>query len=251
LAGRLVVVTKRIENQTVVAQSRMTHALDHQAVLVTGGSSGLGAAVVDALLAVGALPLVLDLSPPKQDVPHALVDLSVPGAADDAVTRLVGDGSLRGVVTAAGTDACGPLAEVPAAAWDRVVAVNLLGTAAVVRAALGRLVPGGDIVTVASTLGLRALSDATAYCASKFGVVGFTRALARELSGQHRVTLVVPGGMATSFFDDRTEQYQPGPEVVLADPHHVAGLIVTAMGLPPAVEIKELIVGPPGESSWP
>jgi len=226
-------------------------ALANQAIVVTGGSSGLGAAVVDALLADGAEPHVLDLSPPKQDVPYGLVDLSQPGAAAEGVERLVGGREIRAVVTAAGTDACGRLGDVPEAVWERVVAVNLLGTAAVVRASLPRLVQGGDIVTIASTLGLRALSDATAYCASKFGVVGFTRALARELSGQHRVTLVAPGGMATSFFDQRAEQYRPGPDAVLADPSHVAGLIVAAMSLPAGVEVKELIVGPPGEPSWP
>jgi NAD(P)-dependent dehydrogenase (short-subunit alcohol dehydrogenase family) len=242
---------KSIETAALVAHSVVTIALAKQAIVVTGGSSGLGAAVVDRLLAEGAEPHVLDLSPPKQDVPYGLVDLSQPGAAEDAVNRLLGGRDVRAVVTAAGTDACGRLGDVPQPTWDRVVAVNLLGTAAVVRASLPRLVPGGDIVTIASTLGLRALSDATAYCASKFGVVGFTRALARELSGQHRVTLVVPGGMATSFFDARTEQYRPGPDAVLTDPHHVAGLIVAAMSLPTDVEVKELIVGPPGEPSWP
>jgi NAD(P)-dependent dehydrogenase (short-subunit alcohol dehydrogenase family) len=242
---------KAIETAAWVAQSVVTIALAKQAVVVTGGSSGLGAAVVDALLAEGAVPHVLDLSPPKQDVPHGLVDLSQPGAATEAVRALVGDQDIRGVVTAAGTDACGRLDDVPEITWDRVIAVNLLGTAAVVRATLPHLVPGGDVVTIASTLGLRALSDATAYCASKFGVVGFTRALALELSGQFRVTLVVPGGMATSFFDDRTEQYRPGPDAALADPRHVAALIVSAMALPREIEVKELIVGPPGETSWP
>jgi NAD(P)-dependent dehydrogenase (short-subunit alcohol dehydrogenase family) len=234
-----------------VAQSVVTNALAHHAVVVTGGSSGLGAAVVDALLAEGAEPHVLDLSPPKQDVAYALVDLSQPGAAADALPGLLGDRRVRGVVTVAGTDACGRFGDIPEVTWERVVAVNLLGTAAVVRASLPRLVHGGDIVTIASTLGLRALSDATAYCASKFGVVGFTRALARELAGQHRVTLVVPGGMATPFFDDRSEQYRPGPDAVLADPRHVAALIVAAMALPTEIEVKELIVGPPGEPSWP
>jgi NAD(P)-dependent dehydrogenase (short-subunit alcohol dehydrogenase family) len=225
-------------------------SLSHHTVLVTGGASGLGAAVVDELLAAGAEPVVLDVSPPKADVPHVLVDLAEPGAAARAVPELV-DQPLRAVVTAAGIDACGRLDEVPEPAWERVVAVNLLGTAAVIRAALPLMPPGGDIVTIASTLGLRALSDATAYCASKFGVVGFTRALARELSGRQRVTLVVPGGMATAFFDDRTPQYKPGPDAVLSDPAHIAGVIVTALALPPAVEVKELIVGPPGEPSWP
>ena len=89
------------------------------------------------------------------------------------------------MVTAAGTDRCGALGDVPAAEWEQVVAVNLFGTAAVIRAALPALKESrGKIVTVASTLGLRALPDATAYCASKFGVVGMTRALATELAGQ-------------------------------------------------------------------
>src|SRR5207237_5445363 len=110
-------------------------------------------------------------------------------------------GGLGAVVTAAGVDSCGPLGEVPAPDWERVVAVNLLGTAAVVRAALPYLEAAhGRVLTVASTLGLRALPDATAYCASKFGVVGFTRSLAAELAGRVGVTLLVPGGMRTAFF---------------------------------------------------
>ena len=158
-------------------------SLTDQTVVVTGGSSGLGAAVVTTLLAAGAEPHVLDLRPPEGDVPHRLVDLAEPGAAQHAVADLVGDRAVRAVMTAAGTDACGRLDDIPAEAWDRVVAVNLLGTAAVVRACLPRLGERADIVTVASTLGLRVLLDATVYCASKFGVVGFTRALVRELSG--------------------------------------------------------------------
>jgi NAD(P)-dependent dehydrogenase (short-subunit alcohol dehydrogenase family) len=155
-------------------------------------------------------------------------------------------------VTAAGIDSCGPLAEVPAPAWERVVQVNLLGTAAVVRAALPWLQAGGGrVVTVASTLGLRALSDATAYCASKFGVVGFTRALAAELAGRVGVTLLVPGGMHTAFFDDRGEQYKPPPDAKLNRPEDVAHAVVFALRQPPGCELRELVVAPSTESSWP
>ena len=118
---------------------------------------------------------MLDLNRPDDDVDHVLVDLSDGRAAEAAVDRATADtGALSAVVTAAGIDACGSLDEVPAEQWERVVAVNLLGTAAVIRAALPLLRADGDghIVTVASTLGLRALPEATAYCASKFGVVG-------------------------------------------------------------------------------
>ena len=90
--------------------------------------------------------------------------------------------------------------------------VSLLGTASVVGAALPYLTRSrGRIVTCASTLGLRPLSDASAYSASKFGVVGFTRALAVELRGEVGVTLLIPGGMRTAFFDGRPDQYKPGP----------------------------------------
>jgi NAD(P)-dependent dehydrogenase (short-subunit alcohol dehydrogenase family) len=79
------------------------------------------------------------------------------------------------VITAAGVDHPGRLADIPAGDWERVITVDLLATAAVVRAALPYLRDShGRVVTIASTLGLRAVSDATAYCAAKFGVVGFT-----------------------------------------------------------------------------
>jgi NAD(P)-dependent dehydrogenase (short-subunit alcohol dehydrogenase family) len=155
-------------------------------------------------------------------------------------------------VTAAGTDACGRLDEIDGARWDQVLAVNLLGTAAVVRAALPRLErSGGRVVTVASTLGFRALSDATAYCASKFGVVGFTRALAAETAGRIGVTLLVPGGMQTAFFDEREPQYRPSADAELNDPANVAAAVLFAIGQPAGCELRELVVCPGTEPSWP
>jgi NAD(P)-dependent dehydrogenase (short-subunit alcohol dehydrogenase family) len=227
-------------------------------VLVTGAASGLGRAVALAVATAGGTPLLLDRVDPRTngdaqlaDAPTALVDLVEPRASEDAVSRLAGDG-IDAVVTAAGMDACGRMDEVPAGAWDRVVQVNLIGTAAVIRAALPALrASHGRIVTVASTLGLRALSDASAYCASKFGVVGLTRALTVELQGQVGVTLLIPGGMNTAFFDGRTEQYRPGPDAVLGDPNEVAAAVVFALQRPPGCEVRELMVTPSVEPSWP
>jgi NAD(P)-dependent dehydrogenase (short-subunit alcohol dehydrogenase family) len=130
--------------------------------------------------------------------------------------------------------------------------VNLFGTAAVVRSALPSLKErGGRVVTVASTLGHRVFGDASAYCASKFGVVGFTRALAAEVKGEVGVTLLTPGGMTTHFFDDRDEQYKPGPDARLNDPDNVAATVVFALAQPPGCEIKELVVTSSWEGSWP
>jgi NAD(P)-dependent dehydrogenase (short-subunit alcohol dehydrogenase family) len=223
------------------------------AVLVTGGASGLGAAIVDAVRAEGGTPVVLDRQAPADGLAWRKVDLARPREAE-AVVRAVADehGGLDAVVTAAGTDACGDLLDVDPDAWDRVIAVNLLGTAAVVRAALPFLERSqGRVVTVASTLGIRALPAATAYCASKFGVVGFTRALAAETAGRVGVTLLFPGGMRTHFFDGRPQEFMPAPDQQLNDPRDVARSVVFALRQPPGCELRELLVAPATEPSWP
>lgn len=222
-------------------------------VLVSGGASGLGAAVIAEVQEAGGVPLCLDLRAPGPGVAHELVDLADRRAAEAAVARLAeAAGGLDAVVTAAGMDACGSLDTVAGADWDRVVEVNLLGTAAVIRAALPFLERRhGTVVTVASTLGLRALPDASAYCASKFGIVGLTRALALEQAGRVGVTLLIPGGMDTAFFDGRDEQYRPGPDAKLNRPADVAAAVLFALSQPPGCELRELVITPSQEPSWP
>ncbi|MFI7031815.1 SDR family oxidoreductase [Microbispora rosea] len=222
-------------------------------VLITGGASGLGRATAMAVAKAGGRPLVVDVDEPDGGFDHVRADLADREQAERAVRELAGRaGGFDGVVTAAGVDACGRLEDVAAEQWERVIGVNLLGTAAVVRAALPYLRrSGGKVVTVASTLGVRALSDATAYCASKFGVVGFTRALAAELAGQVGVTLLIPGGMQTNFFNDRPDQYKPGPDTRLNQPEDVASAILFALGQPQGCEVRELVVCASTETSWP
>ena len=222
-------------------------------VLVTGAASGLGAAVARAVAAANGTPVLIDRVPPALEADHEIVDLADGRAAEAAVGRIVErHPEVSAVVTAAGTDACGRLDDVAPDDWERVVQVNLLGTVAVVRAALPALAAnGGRVVTVASTLGLRALSDATAYCASKFGVVGFTRALAAETAGRVGVTLLVPGGMQTAFFDSRNERYKPPADAKLNRPDDVANAVLFVLRQPPGCELRELVVCPSLESSWP
>ena len=222
-------------------------------VYVSGGSSGLGAAVVQAVRRHGGTPVVIDRVAPKDDAEFALADLADSQEAEDAVRDLVARvGPPDALVTAAGTDACGPLGEIPRSAWENVVKVNLFGTAALIRACLPQLRERrGTVVTVASTLGLKAVGDATAYCASKFGVVGFTRSLATELAGEVGVTLLIPGGMRTAFFDGRTEQYRPGPDADLNDPAYTAEAVMTALRQPVGCEIRELVIATSTEPSWP
>ena len=222
-------------------------------VIVTGGASGLGAAVAAAVAAAGGTPVVLDRREPENGLLRELVDLASPADARAAVARVVEEhGDVRGVVTAAGVDNPAPLADTAWEDWERTVAVNLLGTAAVVHAVLPALrANGGRIVTVASTLGLRVFGDATAYCASKFGVVGFTRSLATELAGEVGVTMLVPAGMRTRFFEDREERYKPAADAQLVDPAEMAEAVLFALTRPAGVELRELVMTPSVEPSWP
>ena len=227
--------------------------MERDVVLVTGGASGLGAAVTRAVRDAGGTPVVLDRRPTVDGVEGEVVDLADARAAEAAVERVAErHGGLDAVVAAAGVDVPGSLDEVAAIEWERVVAVNLLGNVAVVRAALPHLKrSAGAVVTVASTLGLRGMPDATAYCASKFGIVGFTRALAAETAGRVRVTLLVPGGMHTAFFDGRDERYRPAPDAQLNRPEDVAQAVLFALRQPAGCEVRELLVAPSAETSWP
>ncbi len=222
-------------------------------VIVTGGASGLGRAVVAHLADHATTPVVFDRAPVEPPYQGVQVDVTDEPAVSQAVADVIGrTGRLDAVVACAGLDHPGRLDEVSWADWHQVVAVNLLGTAAVVRAALPELRRRrGHVVTVASTLGHRGVSDATAYCASKFAVVGFTRALTAELAGEVPVTLITPGGMRTAFFDGRDERYRPPPGADLVDPGQVAEAVLFALTRHPGAEVRELVITAPTEPSWP
>ncbi|MBA8824857.1 NADP-dependent 3-hydroxy acid dehydrogenase YdfG [Saccharopolyspora lacisalsi] len=223
-------------------------------ILITGGASGLGAATVQAVRDNGGTPLVLDRNSPSEPVEHALVDLADRESTEHAVKELARSAGDRidGVFTAAGIDSCGSLDTVPAEEWERVIGVNLLGTVSVVRAALPYLhSSAGTAVMCSSTLGIKPTPDATAYCASKAGVLAFSRSLAAETSGRIGVTTLVPGGMHTAFFDGRDEQYQPPADAKLNQPEDVAETVLFALRQPPGCEVREMVVCSSEESSWP
>ncbi len=223
-------------------------------VLVTGGASGLGAAVVEAVLKAGGVPVVLDRDISAVTGAKAVqVDVADRQAVEEAVREAaVSLNGIDAVVTAAGIDRCGKLESVSAEDWEQVIAVNLLGTVSTVRAALPYLKESrGRVVTIASTLAKRALPEASAYCASKFGVLGFSHALAAETSGEIGVTVMIPGGMKTKFFDDRPEQYKPADDSRLNDPANVARAVLFVLSQPVGCEVREMLICHEAENSWP
>lgn len=222
-------------------------------VLITGGASGLGAAVARAVTDAGGTAIVVD-----RDISavaeHAFqADVADTRATEETVRQIASQyGGLDAVVTAAGIDRPGRLDDIDGADWERIVGVNLLGTVAVIRAAMPSLIEShGRVVTVASSLAIKAVGDATAYCASKFGVLGFTRALAAETKGQIGVTTLIPSGMKTRFFDDRDDKYKPQDDSRLQEPSDVASAVIFALSMSPTSEVRELVITHPEEDSWP
>lgn len=213
-------------------------------VLITGGSSGLGAAVARKVADEGGRPLIIDRRPPGSTVEHTLADLADRRAAERAVHCLARSaGGLDAVVAAASIDLCGKLPELPAEDCERVIRANLRGTAAVVRAALPFLSGSADgrVVTCACALGSprsRELGDATA----DSGVAGFTGALASQVAGRVDVTVIVPPG--TEFPDGPTERYEPPHDTRPDDPEHVAAAVLFALHRPRDGEIRALLVSP-------
>ncbi|GAA4505974.1 SDR family oxidoreductase [Brevibacterium yomogidense] len=230
------------------------NSLDAKRVLITGGGSGLGLASAMAVQKAGGTPVVLDRNiDDAGDFTARALDVTDRQAVETVIDGLAEElGGIDALITAAGIDVPGELDEVSADQWENVLQVNLLGTVSAVRAALPHLTRSrGRVVTISSTLALRGAAGATAYAASKFGVRGFSQALAAETAGRIGVTNLIPGGMRTKFFDGRTEQYRPQDDSRLNEPARVAEAIVFALTQPQNVEVREMLIAHEEEDSWP
>lgn len=232
-------------------------SLEGKSVLVTGGARGLGAAICSELARAGASVVVADVNPAgAQAVAERLhgggraLKLDV---TDDAgvAAALEGVGRLDVLVNNAAVDFTVPIEELTVAQWDAVIAVNLRGPFVMAKhaARLMKVQGGGQIVNIASTASKRAWPNASAYHASKWGLLGLSHALHAELRPHRiKVSAVVAGGMRTPFLLDRFPDIDPG---VLQDPANVAATVRFLLTLPDETVIPEVMVIPMRESSWP
>ncbi len=183
-------------------------ALNGKVALVTGASSGLGAAVAQLFAARGASVFGVARDAERmatvfEDMPggaYASVDISSSDACRDAVAQCVEKfGRLDALINVAGFHQMRHTASVTDEDWDKDLAVNLNGPFFLCRAALPHLLEaGGNIVNVASIAGIEGEVYSAGYCAAKHGLVGLTRALAIEFTSERlRVNAVCPGGMLT------------------------------------------------------
>ena len=238
--------------------------LDGWVALITGAARGLGAAIATDLGEAGAHVVVADingdlarhtsdeLTGAGVDAEPWRLDVSDPAAAEEAVSAIVGrHGRLDVLVNNAGTDVTLPVEELSVGDWDRVLRVNLHGPFLMSKFALPAMKRQGrgHIVNIISTAAKRAWANASAYHASKWGLLGLSHALHVE-GRPHgvKVTALVSGGMRTPFLLDRFPDLDPED---FQDPRNVARAVRFVLLQPDETVIPEMMVLPMREKSWP
>jgi NAD(P)-dependent dehydrogenase (short-subunit alcohol dehydrogenase family) len=238
--------------------------LQDRVVLITGGGGGLGEAICQVLAESGAVVIVADVR--LEAAERVAADVAATGgqavtlqldiqdevAAERAIGRVFDAyGRLDVLINNAGTDLTAPIEDLTVAEWDRIIGVNLRGPFVLARQALPIMKQqgGGQIVNIVSTAAKRTWANATAYHASKWGLLGFSHALHVEgRPHQVKVTAIVSGGMRTPFIFDRFPDTDPS---VLQDPRNVAETVRFVLTQPAETVIPELMVLPMRETSWP
>jgi NAD(P)-dependent dehydrogenase (short-subunit alcohol dehydrogenase family) len=238
--------------------------LNGKVALVTGGGRGLGEAICRTLAASGVVVVAGDVREElAEDVARSIrdggglaesvrLDVTDEDEARRAIERIGSRfGRLDILINNAGVDLTVPVDEMSVADWDRILAVNLRGPFLMSKLALGpmRRQGRGHIVNIVSTAAKRAWANASAYHASKWGLLGLSHALHVE-ARQHniKVTAVVAGGMRTPFLLDRFPDLDPN---VLQDPANVAETVRFVLSQPDETVIPEVLVLPMRETSWP
>jgi NAD(P)-dependent dehydrogenase (short-subunit alcohol dehydrogenase family) len=230
----------------------MSH-LKEQVAVVTGGSSGIGFAIAASLAAEG-MDLAIaardqsrlqkaatQLEGAQRRVIAVQTDVSVGAQVEELVRRtLDAFGRIDLLVNNAGIGLWASISECEEDEWDRVQAVNLKGAFLCTRAVLPVMKRQGSgyIVNIASVAGKTGFGGASAYCASKFGMVGFTESLLEEGVGHHiKATAICPGYVATPMVEGASV-----PLKEMIPPEDIGQLVVGLLHLSPMTVIKEIVV---------
>jgi NADP-dependent 3-hydroxy acid dehydrogenase YdfG len=238
--------------------------LEDRVILVTGGAMGLGEAICHSICDAGATVIAADIRGDMLDklagklntngtqlYPVAM-DVCDEHQSEKVIEEIVSEhGRLDVLINNAGTDKTLSIEELSIADWDRVIAVNLRGPFLLSKLALPHMKKQGkgQIINIVSTAAKRAWANASAYHASKWGLLGYSHALHVEARPHNiKVTAVIAGGMRTPFLLDRFPDLDPN---LLQDPKHVAETVHFILTQPEETVIPEVMVLPMKETSWP
>jgi NAD(P)-dependent dehydrogenase (short-subunit alcohol dehydrogenase family) len=242
----------------------LKQALADRVAVLTGGTAGIGLQAASMLAAAGAAIIVVSRDPervrnavawlesqyPENDVSGLECDVSLPEGAETMARTVESKfGRVDILVAAAGVlrvagGKIRTLQETPLADFEEIIRINLTGTFLSNRAVVPMMIrqQSGCIINLSSTSGRKGYAYDTCYCASKFGVIGMTEALAEELKIHGiKVCAVLPGAIETDMWEQNGPI--PKPEVLLPVAR-VAALIAEIAAAPDDVELAEMIIEP-------
>jgi NAD(P)-dependent dehydrogenase (short-subunit alcohol dehydrogenase family) len=238
--------------------------IEGSVALVTGGGRGLGEAICHTLGAAGAVVVAADL---RQDLADSValkirdnggqamaqrLDVGDEAQAEKIISEIATEfGRLDILINNAGIDVTLSVEELRINDWDRVIRTNLRAPFIMSKYAFPvmRRQGGGQIVNVVSTAAKRTWANASAYHASKWGLLGFSHAV--HVEGRQyniKVTAVISGGMRTPFL---LERFPDIDTETLQAPSNVAETIRFVLTQPAETVIPEIMVLPVRETSWP
>jgi NADP-dependent 3-hydroxy acid dehydrogenase YdfG len=233
-------------------------------ILVTGGGQGLGAAICRTLAEDGATVIPVDIQKNKlENIVQELkgnnvnvegfeMNVADAGSVEKVIQQIIDKyKKIDAVINNAGIDFTLSVEEMSYDQFLRVMEVNLGGPFNVSKAVYSHMKQNGSghIVNIASTAAKRAWPNASAYHASKWGLLGLSHALHSEARKDNiKVTALVAGGMQTPFLLDRFPDIDKD---VLQDPKNVAETIKYVLCQPKETVIPEVMVIPMKETSWP
>jgi len=253
--------------QTLPKNSAQPLSLENKVVIVTGGARGLGAATCRCLEEAGLNVVVADLRHQQaEDLAGELesstghagnamalnLDVTSPDSASALLDKVLDRyGRIDVLVNNAGIDITESIEDLTIEQWQRVIGVNLNGPFYMAKAVFPHMREsgGGHIINVVSTAAKRAWANASAYHASKWGLLGFSQALHVEGRPHNiKVTSLISGGMRTPFL---LERFPDIDKTTLQDPANVAETIRYLLMQPKDTVISEMMVLPMKETSWP